>query len=161
MTFEEFAKQYGSLVVWTLAIIGWQVANYSANMREYRKEIRGDIDLACSLIEKILNIYFEYLRKSTDSIERRITESRIKMMFADLDLQIERLKSRKTTFGRKLLEMDSVVQNSDSFYDLITGGDFEAEGQPSKLDPLQDYRASHRALKLIDSLRKAFNQAFT
>jgi hypothetical protein len=155
-----FVTSYGSLVFWAIAIVGWGVANTSANRRECRKELRSDVDAACALTEKIADLFSTYCQTQPNTAESASSEVRLKLMFKDLGMQLHRLSQRKRFYIRQILKLDASQQAMDKFYVSVTGGNFESSDRQVSEGMTEILTAASHSLELIDNLKKAFNDAF-
>ncbi len=161
MTVRDFLVAYGSPVAWIIAALGWWVANKSANLREERKEIRAEIEDACSVVSSILDAFGNYRQTGAGTVEAIHIELEIKIAFQELNLRLDRLRRRRNALSESRLDLHNLDDLSIQFFDAVTGGDFEASDRSSSVGDKQLVaRVVTKGLALNDALHRAFLRAF-
>jgi hypothetical protein len=121
----EFFKDYAPPIAWCVGVFGWGISNHHANLREKRKEYRGEIDAIEKTVKELtvkLTGYFEIER---DNRERIMLGLDIKMRFKELDLKLERIVKRQSG-GTLGLYIDDCKKAKEELFDHATGDYFES-----------------------------------
>lgn len=104
-----------STVTWVLAIIGWYVTNHHSNKREYRKEVRLNIDKVTDEIESLLKSSHTYYC-SDNSTEQSVSCCQIYASFEKTSGFCQRLENDHSDIH--------IQKRLDFLFEEITGGDF-------------------------------------
>lgn len=102
---------------WLVTAIGWLVANFQANHRERRKEIRAEVDRLISTLDGLLEAAREYYTSNGNNREE--PRLRIHTLINRSSSQIEFLETRKNG-----PEMNIRMA---ALFEAITDGNFESK----------------------------------
>lgn len=129
--FAAFIKDYGPAIAWVIAAIGWAVANFQANRREVRKEVRAEIDELTKLAKETLLDLQNYYKTEVGSDDSDRYELVIKARFKELDMRFDRLHSRKHLEHFPTGGLVAGNEARERFFDLSTFHHFETSSRPS------------------------------
>lgn len=130
---------------WIVTAMGWLVANFQANKREKRKELRAEIDRVILTVHGLLEAARQYYTKAGD--DREDARLRIHTLINRASGQIELLDRHQD---------DPKVQSRFvSLYEAITNGDFESKDlKPAPLSGERYTRIAFAAENLVSKIEE-------